>query len=75
MAVTVAKYKCFRKKDKWEQKCIEEEKIMVLSAEVTGLKGELKPAKNLEEKSENDNKKIKKDEEGREKMMYEKSKR
>ena len=39
------------------QKSMEEEKIMALSVEVAGLKGELKLAKNVADKVENGNKK------------------
>lgn len=56
MAMAMAKYNYLVQREKWGLKSMEEEKIMALSAEVAGLKGELKLAKNVADKVDNGNK-------------------
>ena len=55
MAMAMAKCNYLVQKETWGQKSMEEEEIMALSAEVAGLKGKIKLAKNLTDIAENGN--------------------
>ena len=57
IAMAMAKYNYLIQRGKWEQKSMEEEKIVALSVEVAGLRGELKIAKNVADKADNGHKK------------------